>query len=313
MIRKHSCTAGGSASRRADDFSLIQGIGPAIDARLHGAGIRTFAQLAACSPESIAAIVTVRSAKGIVKENWIGQARKLASKAASVGHTASQTISDTRQQYATFTVELLLNEDNNVRRTRVRQVQTEVEETWAGWQDTRLMDFFIRRAGLRVTRPEPALLLEPVSPPPPAHHAQTTVWPSDQEIETGLSGVLRVCSLAILPLGSEVPRNSVHAGEGFNVRLVLDLKGVLTAKNTPLSYAVTIWAKNLREMSRQIAGEGRGTFMRADTVQCSAKVEISSPGIYRLEALVTLAEQGKESLPQHTLMAMQTSMPLQVF
>src|SRR3974377_2437560 len=105
MIRKHSRAAGNSVSRRADDFSLIQGIGPAINARLHEAGIRTFAQLAACSPESIAATVTVRSAKGIVKEDWIGQARKLSSKAASVAHKAGETISDTRQHYATFTVE----------------------------------------------------------------------------------------------------------------------------------------------------------------------------------------------------------------
>ncbi len=122
-----------------------------------------------------------------------------------------------------------------------------------------------------------------------------------------------MCDLAILSPDSDVPRNCVHTGEEFNVRLVLDLKEVPKVTNIPLGYTVTIWAKNFKDMSRQIVGEGRGTFMLADTASCSTIAKISSPGIYRLEALIVLTEHGKESVPQHELMAMWTSDLLQVF
>ena len=52
---------------------------------------------------------------------------------------------------------------------------------------------------------------------------------------------------------------------------------------------------------------------KADKVLCKAEVIINSQGAYRLEALVTLAEQGKEALPQHRLMAMHIGGLLQVF
>jgi hypothetical protein len=44
-----------------------------------------------------------------------------------------------RQPYATFVVELLLDEQGNVRRTRVVHVQTGIERTWAGWDEERLI------------------------------------------------------------------------------------------------------------------------------------------------------------------------------
>ena len=40
-----------------DDFKLINGIGPAIERRLHEVGVTTFAQLAALSPDGLATLV----------------------------------------------------------------------------------------------------------------------------------------------------------------------------------------------------------------------------------------------------------------
>ncbi len=314
MMTTH-CTVPNSSgdAQSGDDLTQIKGIGPVLDVRLKTAGILNFSQLANLQPNTIADLVDGLSAKRIAREKWIGQARKLVPRAISADTQACKAITRTQQHYATFTVELLLEEDNCVRRTRVRQIQTEVEETWADWNDARLIQFFVQRAGLRVARPEPAPLPESTSPLTSAYHTQTTAALSNQEIKTGLSGVLRVCDLAILLPDSDVPRNCVHTNEGFNVRLVLDLTEVPKVTNIHLDYTVTICAKNFKDMSRQIVGEGRGTFMPADTASCSTKVEITSPGIYRLEALVVLSEHGKESLPQHKLMAMRTSGLLQVF
>jgi hypothetical protein len=308
MGRKHSHPVRAATVTGADDFTLIRGIGPKIATRLHKTGILTFAQLAELSAEEIAAKHSGLSAKRITKETWTSQARNLVPKRPPAPEPTSATAGEIQQQhYATFIVELLLDADNSVRRTRVTQVQTETEEAWPVWEDTRLTNFFVRRAGLSFPQPAPAPLLEPIS-----HPAKPTVRPPNQKIETGLSGVLRLCDLAILPLGSDVPQNSVRAGETFNVRVVLDLTEVKRSAEVPFTYTATIWAKKLGVKSRQLVGEGRGTFMPADTASCSAKVEITSPGIYHLEALVALTEQGRESLPQHRLMAVQAMGPLQV-
>ena len=63
-----------------DDFKLIKEIGPAIERRLHEAGITTFVQLATLSPDDVATLVNGAgvSSSRIVKENWIGRAEELA-------------------------------------------------------------------------------------------------------------------------------------------------------------------------------------------------------------------------------------------
>lgn len=48
-----------------------------------------------------------------------------------------------RQQYETFVVELLVDEQRAVRRTRMVHVQTGTEERWAGWDEERLVRFVV--------------------------------------------------------------------------------------------------------------------------------------------------------------------------
>jgi hypothetical protein len=46
-----------------------------------------------------------------------------------------------QQHYSTFVVELLLDAHHDVRRTRVTHIQTGTEQTWAGWDEERLLAF----------------------------------------------------------------------------------------------------------------------------------------------------------------------------
>src|SRR5258706_10494244 len=65
----------------ADDFKLINGIGPGVAQRLYNADILTFAQLADLSLGEIASLVADLaglSAERIAKQDWSGQARDLA-------------------------------------------------------------------------------------------------------------------------------------------------------------------------------------------------------------------------------------------
>jgi len=86
MSEERSDTSRSLEQPDRDDLKLINGIGIAVEDRLHDHGIYTFAQLVALSPADIAAAIAGLaglSAERIIKQGWIGQARKLASKSVS--------------------------------------------------------------------------------------------------------------------------------------------------------------------------------------------------------------------------------------
>ncbi len=63
----------------ADDLKRIKGIGPAIEGRLNGSGVTTFAQIAAWKKADRERISQTLNFKGrIEREDWVGQARILA-------------------------------------------------------------------------------------------------------------------------------------------------------------------------------------------------------------------------------------------
>lgn len=52
-----------------------------------------------------------------------------------------------RASYATFVVELLLDEHGDVRRTRTVHVQTGAEQSWPGWDEQRLIEKILSFTG----------------------------------------------------------------------------------------------------------------------------------------------------------------------
>ncbi len=66
------------APAAGDDLKQLSGVGPALEKKLHEAGVTTFAQIAAWTEEDVAAMDEKLSFKGrIQREGWIEQARKL--------------------------------------------------------------------------------------------------------------------------------------------------------------------------------------------------------------------------------------------
>ncbi|MEM6941828.1 MAG: 50S ribosomal protein L21 [Pseudomonadota bacterium] len=60
----------------ADNLKELSGVGPALEKKLHAAGVTTFAQIAAWTPEDVAAMDEKLSFKGrIEREGWIEQAK----------------------------------------------------------------------------------------------------------------------------------------------------------------------------------------------------------------------------------------------
>jgi large subunit ribosomal protein L21 len=70
--------AGAPAAVKADDISLIGGIGPRINKALTDLGITTYAQIAAWTPADVERIETEIKQKGrVAREEWIEQAKEL--------------------------------------------------------------------------------------------------------------------------------------------------------------------------------------------------------------------------------------------
>lgn len=60
----------------ADDLKQLSGVGPALEKKLHEAGVTTFAQIAAWNADDIAAMDEKLSFKGrIEREGWVAQAQ----------------------------------------------------------------------------------------------------------------------------------------------------------------------------------------------------------------------------------------------
>ena len=68
-----------AAKAAGDDLKQLSGVGPALEKKLHDAGVTTFAQVAAWTEDDVAAMDEKLSFKGrIEREGWIEQAKKLA-------------------------------------------------------------------------------------------------------------------------------------------------------------------------------------------------------------------------------------------
>ncbi|MFP7672885.1 50S ribosomal protein L21 [Marivita sp. S0852] len=70
-----------AAASGADDLKQLSGVGPALEKKLHDAGVTSFAQIAAWTDADVEEFGEKLSFKGrIEREGWIEQAKELASK-----------------------------------------------------------------------------------------------------------------------------------------------------------------------------------------------------------------------------------------
>lgn len=342
-----------AANQRAEDLKQIHGIGPAAEQRLRQAGIRTLAQIAALSPDRLAALSPELSSRRIAQEDWIGQARRLAhvqvrnlarkrappKKSTKRRKRAAPRIE--RQHYATFTVELLLDESDNVRRTRCAHVQSGARGTWAGWIEAHLVSFVVEHARLRVpglsvptspSPPEAALTTtataRPIPPPTPKAAPTFAQVPKMetmseeleaestclvQGIKQELRGDLHLLDLAATAPDSDQPCRVLPAGKPFRVRLSLDLTGVAWPPDVPLDCATSIYAKRLDSDLRQFISEAREAIKPNEQVTVEVLGLTLPPGLYRLEAVVRINLPAPSSQAPAGLTAMSSGDLLQIY
>lgn len=283
MVSKNSGANEPEKQLEREDFTLIRGIGPGIADRLNKAGIHTFEQLAALTPDEVAGLLgdlIGMTSDRVVKQDWIGQARNLQIQHEQVLkelHSGEENAD--RKPYATFTLELLLGSENDVRRTRVVHIQDKDEEAWAGWDGARMLDFFINHAELRLS---------------PVELEQAVIESSESKLPvtqlSGLTGNPRLEELVSLPSLQEKPSRMLREDKKFGVRMTLDLTDVQSTENMPLDYAATIYAKQLGSGKRWLVGEAKGFSTPEEKVTVGVEEASLPEGLYRLEASVVLKQ-----------------------
>jgi hypothetical protein len=249
----------GHTKKPGDDLEKIAGIGPALAQRLQKAGIRTYQDLAERTPDEIAEVlkdVSGVSPQRVTNQDWTGQARQLLG--APVG------ASDPRQRYASFHVELLLDVDDKVRRTKVHHHQSDTVETWPGWDQERLLSLLRDRVPLTDV-PQ----LAPTG-----------------DIQATPSLFVRIEELA--PIG---PGRSAYvrgAGEPTSVRLSMRVEPTEEPRVTSLDFTADISARTLGARQLRHVGTADGKIRIDEPVSIELTGPSLPPGLYRLVVNVVL-------------------------
>ena len=285
-----SSPAAAAPTVQADDLKQIHGIGPGIEARLNAAGIFNYAQLAAMSPDEVVLAlgnVVGLTVKRVIDQDWVGQAGKLAPQ---LRPSASANGKAGRQHYATFAIELLLDENNNVRRTHAVNIQSEAEDTWAGWDEHRLLEFMAHKAGLSFEERETAA--------PPA------VTPAPVSL-VKLAGQPQLSSMMVKAVDAGRPSRILPEFKAFEIETMLDLSDLVVPPDARLAYSATINAKAFGERPEQRIGEARGVFETVQAEKFSVSCSGLKEGTYRLHINLSLnlpAPEGEAHSPLTTIL-----------
>ncbi len=289
MSKEQSDTSRSVEPPEINDLKLINGIGPAVERRLHGVGIYTYAQLAALSPADIAAAVADLaglSAERIIKQDWIGQARRLASE--SISREAQAEIETPAELQAS------IEDAHDATPSFISQVEP---------------------AALVAENAEsvPPFVIEVTEPVPP-------VVTSPGDNETGITppivamtGMPRLRQIEMVPAGTHTPQDCLPYSQPFDVHLTLDLSDVKVSGDTQLYYSASIYGKSLEGHSRQAVGETSGIITPTPKVTVSVEGIVLSKGTYRLKAVVLLNPITTEPTQQTSLAALKDSDLLLIF
>jgi hypothetical protein len=268
-----------------DDLKQIRGIGPAIEHRLHQAGILTFAQLANVCAEDLAPLFSDMhglSEERIAEMGWSKQASLRIEKLTTMENLPP---GNPIQYSAVFSVDLLLDNQNRVRRTHIVHVQSSREDSWAEWNKDRLAGFIIENATVRSVKKGPP---------------EVEKQPKPGEIV----GDLNIAGVEIRAGSGEITHWRVTENEPFAVGLILDMEKTAIPTGTPLQYHVEIHTKTLADGTRQNIGEDNGILESKTFAPLVVNCHPLSQGSYRLEACVILSPDLENPNSRSRLMAM---------
>lgn len=282
-MAEHDSLNPAPGDQRCDDFRKIVGIGAKSERRLHDAGILTYQDLAARSPERLAEVTGV-SAGRITNDDWIGQTRRLA-------RPPGTLTSEPSQHYASFHIEFLLEVDDSVRRTKVHHHQSGTDFTWAGWDEDRLIALLRQHIPLTTSgQPTEATDLQS-SAPLTASRSETApsgIQPETASPPTGPIPLgLRIEEFTPIREGERT--YNLGQGEPISVHLTLRVNRAETLSDAALDFRAEIKARStLGDSRRWPVSTVQGAIRLGEPLSIEPTGPPLPRGLYRLEAAVLI-------------------------
>ncbi|MFI0446424.1 helix-hairpin-helix domain-containing protein [Actinomadura sp. 6N118] len=273
-----------------DDLTRIDGIGPKRQARFRDVGVSTYKELADHSPIEIIGLLAESPGPSPERaEAWRRRARELAEENVD-------PVSDA-QRSESFVVRVLLNEDDSIQSTTVKDARTGDEERWPGWKPEAVIEFV--EGSLRVAASHESTAGSvpawPTAEAADGPTAETTAEPSeapDAEVSLQDAGDGEraddqpraatepvAASLALAP-------EPLHAREPFTINVTLHLVGSALTEDR-LAYSAVIIARPVGSSQKVLVARKDGVLsVNAPTIDLVG--EGLPPGSYRLDAAITL-------------------------
>jgi hypothetical protein len=225
------------------------------------------------------------------------------------------------QHYESFIVRVRLHDDGSIRDTRMEHVRTGEVRRWAGWEPNAMLRFVMEADAPAAL---PVLLAAPVGPPDGEPHPESVLEPVADSSTTSqvrpLSQPSVTARAPAIPSPSAPPeasqavagstaadgsppgllapivrlqpdRTLLRTGQPFAVSLNLDLTKVAPPTERFI-YSAVIVARQLGRRSARTLANPRGLAKAADTINITIDAGRLPPGVYLLEAAVSLRAEG---------------------
>jgi hypothetical protein len=273
-------------SLTSDDLSMIRQLGPGTIAAFEQAGLSTLKALAEKSPAELAA-TSGYPVDRILREDWIGQARRLSGEAPKRADIVVAPPLDPSHRVATFRLELTVEPDGRVHHTDVMYLQNEmVREIWSDWDVARLADFVRRAANFETPDDRVASLIVAPERVPLTERDHAWVEPFDFDLK--------------LHEGEKTSTSQILGSESSaEVELGFSLHGVVPEPLHAVRYNITVFALEIDGDHRAIVAEAdsEGEFGDGEFL---VRLPIWNPpaGLYRLRADVIVAPRDADE-PQY--------------
>lgn len=127
------------------NFRELDGVGPAIEGRLHEAGLHTWTALSGI----LAQLIQVR---GVAGDKLRQLAREAADRASEVSNADDDPTGPQRQE--AFILRVTLADDGQPTHSTMTHVRSQTDKAWPGWAPKELLAFITDQSGLTAAAPE---------------------------------------------------------------------------------------------------------------------------------------------------------------
>lgn len=277
-----------------DDFTQIKGIGQAVADRLHQAGILSFAALAENTPERLSILLADKigfTPRRISLQDWIGQAGNLEKARQPSQEQGIQANHQDQQHYEVFTLELLIDKESKVRRTRSYHVQSEKEGVWAGWDTGKLSAFILERTGIRTDEALGVRIGERVETSQeemPETGSLSYEAGEPQELTKKITGIFNIENLRLKINSGEVTGHTLGQGLPTIIEIVLDLSKLSTPSGCKLAYQADVYGQKRLHQERMHIGSSEGVLQIGEAKNILVTGKPLAPGDYVVETVVSV-------------------------